>query len=199
MGTQWEDSIRKTGTLTIVRGTTASAWSDVFTEAVSRFNDLASSLSLNVTFVATTTQPDPSNLQSTNVQFETADGKISFSWLGDQGSDNLPGDADKGLTRKGQVSNGLLGRAFIFVPRRTKRHRFMKLCMTVHELVHATGLSNDDHSSDLNPDIFSEYLVAAGDKVEAGIFNSRVMPPIWMSKETARKINTLWPYDPDSI
>ena len=75
----------------------------------------------------------------------------------------------------------------------------MKLCMTVHELVHATGLSNDDHSSDLNPDIFSEYLVAAGDKVEAGIFNSRVMPPIWMSKETARKINTLWPYDPDSI
>jgi hypothetical protein len=199
MGTQWEDSIRKTGTLTIYRGTTASGWSDVFTQAVTRFNALATTLSINVTFVATTTPPDPNNLQSTNVQFETADGHISFPWLGDTGSDELPGDADMGLTRYGAAPNGLLGRAFIFVPRRTKRHRFMKLCMTVHELVHATGLCNDDHSSNLNADIFSQHLVAAGNKVEAGIFNSKVMPPIWMSNETAGKINTLWPYEPDSI
>ena len=79
MGIQWDDSIRKTGTLTIYRGNTASAWSDILIEAVSRFNDLATSLSLNLTFVATTTQPDPNNLQSTNVQFETADGKITFA------------------------------------------------------------------------------------------------------------------------
>ena len=192
MATPWLDSIRNTKTLTIYRGPSAAGWSDIFTEAIMRFNTLSSKLSLNVTFVAATTPPDPNNLKGTNVQFETADGHYSFSWLGAQGTGTLAGNANKGLTRFG-LANDRIGRAFIYVPKKGQHSRFMKLCMTVHEMVHATGLESEDHSAILNPDIFSESLVASGDTVEAGVLNGRKMPPIWMSNDTAQKIKKLWP------
>ena len=80
---------------------------------------------------------------------------------------------------------------FIFVPAKIQ-HNFLRLCMTVHELIHATGLDNADHSDDGDPDIFCASLTPSGSGVQAGLFANRIMPPIWMTFRTGAKIQALW-------
>jgi hypothetical protein len=111
--------------------------------------------------------------------------------MGAQGSGTLSGTANLGITRT-VVLNGECAKSFIFLPARSPHHDFMKICMTVHEFIHATGLSNDDHSSDADPDVFCSSLTPAGAGVQCGLFANRAMPPIWMTLRTARKIQTLW-------
>jgi hypothetical protein len=178
--------------LTISRGTNASGWATVLTEAVKHFNNLAGLLNSGVTYVETKTTPDPTTVSSTNVSFQTADGKISVNLQSNTATSQLPGKTKKGMTLMIGGSNGW-GRAGIFVPRTATFSHFMKVCITVHELVHAAGLDNGDHSPETDADIFSEFLVEAGSKVECGLFAGQTMPPIWMTRRTAQKIAALWP------
>ena len=68
--------------------------------------------------------------------------------------------------------------------------------IAVHELVHACGLDNADHSTDdlfqANPQV-DPGNTAAGDKmrIEAG-GRMRWMPPLVLSGSTAQKIRQLW-------
>jgi len=103
----------------------------------------------------------------------------------------LDGNAKKGFTQPIANGNGEIVKQFIFVPAKLK-HDFLRLCMTVHEFIHAAGLDNGDHSDDVDPDVFCATLTPSGIGVQAGLFANRIMPPIWMTKRTGSKIQALW-------
>jgi hypothetical protein len=187
MGRSWESAIKQAGELTIARAANAPGWATAFATAVVRFNDLSNSLSLGVTF----RDIGPKNLKSANVEFATADGKVSFGFGGANGTTTLAGNAKKGLTQPIANGNGELVKQFIFVPAKTQ-HDFLKICMVVHEMIHATGLDNSDHSSDADPDVFCSSLTPSGKGVQAGLFANRIMPPLWMTFRTAAKVQALW-------
>jgi hypothetical protein len=69
----------------------------------------------------------------------------------------------------------------------------VKLLITVHELVHACGLSDGDHSND---DLFMGYPTVDpgsrpdGDRVR--VTYSVVMPPLVLATGTVAKIRQLW-------
>ena len=187
MGRSWESAIKQKGELTVARASNAPGWVTAFDTAVIRFNALSSSLALGVTF----RDIGPKNLTSANVEFATANGKVSFGFGGANGTTTLAGNANKGLTQPIANGNGELVKQFIFVPAKTQ-HNFLKICMAVHELIHATGLDNSDHSSDGDPDVFCSSLTPSGQGVQAGLFANRIMPPLWMTFRTAAKIQALW-------
>jgi hypothetical protein len=192
MATPWVNSVQRTSTLTVFRAANASGWASLLNTAITRFNALSGMLTCNVAFNLTTTPPDPNTLAGANVQFALANGNFSYKAFGVSGSGVLSATASSGTTQVVQA-NGACVKAFIFLPARVQQHNFMKICMIVHELVHAAGLSNSDHSSDADPDIFCSSLTPSGSGVQCGLFANRVMPPIWMTNRTAAKIQALWP------
>jgi len=193
--TPWLNSIRQTHKLTIFAAQNAAAFVPILGTAITRFNALSQSLSLNVTYETSSTAPDPDNLNGANVQLALANGAYKFKGLGADGNGFLAADARKGVTRfvtGGSAQDAKLVKAFIFLPARIQVHDFMKICMTVHEMVHATGIDNDEHSSDADPDVFCSSLTPSGSGVQCGLFANRIMPPIWMTSRTAAKIQPLW-------
>jgi len=191
----WLKSIRETHKLRIFAAQNAAALAPILSLAVTRFNALSQSLSLNVTYEMSSTAPDPDNLNGANVQFALANGPYSFKGFGAEGGGFLKADAREEVTEfvtAGSATDVKLAKAFIFLPAHIQVHDFMKICMTVHEMVHATGLNNDEHSSDADPDIFCSSLTPSGAGVQCGLFANRIMPPIWMTLRTAAKIKPLW-------
>jgi hypothetical protein len=189
MANSWVDSVKQSRTLTIFPAGNASTWRATLDLAIFRFNDLSSKLSLGVTYAIATNPPSATTLSGAQVQFSTANGPFSFTGMGITGGGNLPGNASGATTRK-ILGNSLIEKAFIFVPLNMS-HSFLRLCVVVHELVHAAGLDNTDHSrmTAADSDIFCAVVQPSGTGVEAG---SRVMPPIWMTFRTADRIKPLW-------
>jgi hypothetical protein len=82
----------------------------------------------------------------------------------------------------------------------------VKLVLAFHELIHATGLSNKDHSKSPNPDVLfdpnsagqgspldfdhpeNDFLVLLG----TGKIPPPRLPPIFLNPETSGKILALW-------
>ena len=186
--TKWEDNVRKGGVLTYDVGSTASGWSTAIATAEMRFNALSSALSLKVTLKAV----DPKEKASANILVAAVNGTYSYDRGNgvSPGTGTLPADGNKGSTGYKATTDGLV-RAYIFLPLNSKHGEFMKTVMAVHEFFHASGLH--EHSDLAKPDIMAETMMPSGkDKVEAGVFNSRMMPPIWMSNETGAKIANCW-------
>jgi hypothetical protein len=182
--TKWEDSIRKTGVLTLQAGQTASGWSSAIATAIMRFN------ALSVAFGVKLKDAAADSKVASNVLIETTDGQYSYdngSKAG--GTGTLDRNGNKGVTVFKAFTTGI-ERAYIFLPKTHSHKEFMKICMVVHEFCHATGVH--EHSALVKPDIFAETLSPSGDKVFAGVFNSKEMPPIWMSVETGKKIKDCW-------
>jgi hypothetical protein len=193
MGTAWINGVQSSKQLTVFKAPNVFAgWSTALSTALTRFNDLSTKLTLGVKFVMTSTAPDPNTTSGANVQFATANGAYAVQGMGAQVTGTLAGTANSGETRQ-VILNGQLAKAFVFVPARSQHHDFMKVCMAVHELIHAAGLHNSDHSSDADPDVFCSSLTPAGGGVQCGLFANRTMPPIWMTLRTAQKIQALWP------
>ena len=185
--TKWEDTVRNGGVLIYDVGSTASGWSTAIATAEMRFNALSTALSLKVTLKPV----DPKDKASANILVAAVNGTYSYDQGGSSpGTGSLPANGNKGSTGYKATTNGLV-RAYIFLPLNSKHGEFMKTCMAVHEFFHASGLH--EHSDLVKPDIMAEVLMPNGtDKVEAGAFNSRMMPPIWMSNETGKKIADCW-------
>jgi len=190
----WVNSVRQTHKLTIFAAPNAAALAPILGTAVARFNALSQSLALNVTYEMSSSPPDPDNLSGANVQFAVANGAYTFKGFGAEGGGFLKADAREGVTEFVTAGDGAkLAKAFIFVPAHIRVHDFMKICMTVHEMIHATGLDNDEHSSYADSDVFCEGLTPSGAGVQCGVFANRIMPPIWMTNRTAEKIKSAWP------
>jgi hypothetical protein len=212
MATPWEDPIKKNKQLTVfpASNVTSGTWSSVFTNALKEFNRLSSLLKLGVTLAQSSTAPDSKGEQGANVQFSIASGKASFKAFDQDFSSAFDGSGIHGLTnlvKRGTIGGNLeIARAFIFVPStpmisvpggRRQVGDGVKLYIAVHELVHACGLDNADHSLGSDPDIFMNFpqadsgSVPANDRIRLNERNLKA-PPLFLTARTALLIQRNW-------
>src|SRR5262245_56880108 len=160
MPISWLDSVKQTGQLSVFPGPTVTggAWATVFDESLLRFNALSQLLAFRVTMVRATTPPDPNGSGGADVQFEAGNNQVSYTFQGTQYSMPIDGNGVHGNTQVVKISFNAtdyrIAKAFVFVPATPKLHgstgrevgRGPRLVIAVHELIHAAGLSNADHS-----------------------------------------------------
>jgi hypothetical protein len=206
MSQQWIDAVRRRGSLQVFasRGLKSSVWGSLFTQVLAEFNTLARRHSLGVTVAASTEAPVDGTEGGADVAMDIADGTVSFRFAGESVSESFSGRSMHGATY--QFSrDGKIFKSFVFVPsnplintprgQRPVGPAVLKL-IGLHELVHACGLDNSDHSRD---DLFQAMpsvdpgSAASGDRVRIqDARGMRWMPPIVMSPTTANKIKALW-------
>jgi hypothetical protein len=215
MASRWLESIRGNRQLSVFPGgSLAGSWPTVFNSALQEFNKLSGSLGLGVTLTRSTA-PVNRFLTGANVQFEAAVNAFTFNdtFLGPQ-TVSLTGSAAKTRPLPSASNGGRLGQALILVPlapkvlagptgQRTLREAGdpIKLVIAVHELIHACGLDDSDHTPLGDPDVFVSPIVddadpvdPAKDREDAGTKNGVhvKLPPIILSPQTALKIQFLW-------
>ena len=133
----------------------------------------------------------------------TANGPISAAYDGETQTGQFDGGRLHGLTLLfARVPGNVLEKAFIYLPSEPKVNTpkgqrpvgagVMKV-IAAHELLHACGLENADHASDLfqaNPRVDAGNI-AMQDKVLIGT-GPRNMPPLHLDGATAKNIKDLW-------
>jgi len=205
MATAWEDSVKGTKKLTVFAGSsvTGGPWASVFALALKEFNALSATHSFGVTLSASTTAPD-NNGGGADVQFEAANGSISFQSFGATVSvvangNGLSGDTQQVISVLGTKRQIL--KAFIVVPATPQINANppravgdgVKLVIAVHELLHAAGLANADHNPN---DLFNGFPQAragskpADDKIEVN--QQKLVPPLFLTAQTAAKLKAVW-------
>ena len=206
MATPWEDPIKASKSLSIFAGSSVSggAWAKVFTDAIAQFNSLSTANSLGVTFKLASAAPDPSGVGGADVQFEAASGTVSFVSFGQQISVNANGTSLSGDTKQVMTVFGntkRIAKAINVVPATPQVNANpvrdvgdgVKLVIAVHELIHAVGLSNADHSPD---DLFNGFpQVRAGSKPEDDkieVNGPKRLPPLFLAKKTIAAIQNNW-------
>ena len=213
MATRWMDNIRNTGQLKIFPGgsITAGGWRSTFTAMIAEWNRQAAAGNFGITFVAATAAPG-SAAGGADVQLEAVNGPFTFAINGVTLSGTLSGSATSAETKLvmrefnqrppgggspttvRRIENALIvvpARPMASSPRRPLGDG-VKLCIGVHELVHAAGLSNADHGQD---DIFFGFpqLRTGSTPTRDGIASgSTVMPPIVFSAQTIARIRANW-------
>lgn len=202
MAESWVDSVKRSGHLIVEVGSMAGSWASVFREAMQAFNDLSRAHGLGVRL----SRPGHgSGAQGgANVRVESSSGQIACSYGGARHSESFDGHRMHGRTflfsRAGNIE-----KAFVFLPghpqvntprgMRSVGANIMKV-IAVHELVHACGLSNHDHSTDdlfqSNPNV-DPGSTPTTDRVRIQLRNRVVfMPPLILSGSTIQKIRAVW-------
>jgi hypothetical protein len=196
----WNNTIKQSGKLNVYLGSLAGKWAHVFREVLHEFNVLSSAHKLGVKVVESKRPPEDESGAEVGVQAVAS--TIKVAWGGESKSEDFDGNRLHGRTllfsREQQLE-----RAFIFVPGtpqvslpggfRAAGPGIMKV-IGVHELFHACGLENDDHTRD---DLFQGTPrvnagdTAAGDKILIGV-GPKSMPPLYLSGATAKSIKDLW-------
>jgi hypothetical protein len=215
MAIPWKDQIKALKQLTIfpTAKVTGGPWASVFKNALDEFNKLSRAHNLGVTFKKAETPPDTSGPGGADVQFDTVNGTATFTALNTTSSLTLDGNALEGHTQtlaesfsgpQGS-SSPRIAKAFIFVPSTPKfggaSSRVVgdpvKLVIAVHELIHACGLQNSDHSTGANADVFfsipssRERVRPADDRLVVGN-PSKELPPIFLNGSTVQLIKATW-------
>lgn len=204
MPNPWIASVKQTGQLSYQLDSSVSgSWLTAVRAAVNEFNTLSGRRNLGVRFVQTDQAPTPGG--GANVRIATASGSVTFQYEGSH-TTNVPGNQLSGQTLLISRVNAPVEKAFVFLPsqpmiytvsaqRRPTGAGVMKV-IALHELIHACGLSNADHTEE---DVFNGHpsadpgRTAAQDRVQIQVRGQyRFMPPILFSATTARKISRLW-------
>ncbi len=202
MADPWLDSVKRSGRLSVYAGASLrGTWATAFRDAISGFNGLSRAHRLGVTLSASSDPPPDSG--GAHVGVEAANGRISFTYARTRASDVLNGSRMHGRTFL-FVVGGKVEKAAVFLPStplvNTPRGRrpvgaFVMKFIAVHELVHACGLTDADHSKD---DLFhGSPHVDHGDtplldKVRIDFRGRRiVMPPLILSSSVGR-IRGVW-------
>jgi hypothetical protein len=211
MGTPWLMAISDTKTLKVFpdKSVTADAvWLRVFRNAIQQFN----ALKLGLTLIEEPNDPpDPVTLAGASAQFAAAAGTFTAKARGKEKTESLAGTELHGRTL--HFLDPMIAKAFIFVPATPliagggsrQVGEGVKLYIAVHELIHACGLNDKDHSPEAVPDVFCSEPTAsmsviqgktdADDRMRVG--NPRpdgknVFPPITVSGRTRAEIQKLW-------
>ncbi len=200
MGTAWIDATKTKGQLsyTAVNEDSWGAYKTVVPDAIREFNAQSKKNKLCVSFVK--------GNDSAEVQIAVVDGpEISYSYDGENYTEKFSGKELKGRTP--QLSReGRFEKAFVFLPKTPQLSTPSRIrlpgsgvlkVIVFHELLHAAGLSNDDHAPD---DVFqSNPQPSLGDNPdnpsEDGIrigTTAKRMPPIILSPTTIRLVKSLW-------
>jgi hypothetical protein len=227
--TPWADWVKRTSKLTIYfdESVGKQGWLKAFQEAMKEFNDFSTQTwKLGVTFETT------DNRIQSNVIVEAKAGDFEFGYKDawyemPKEQVKFDGESVHGvcnpliadeMNRVTKVKEKRIVKAFIFVPAKPrikdKKSRLVgepvKLVIAFHEMIHACGLTNDDHTTD---DVFAwpsarfDSDKPADDRVEVytgknkdvvtggTTISTRVMatlPPIFLNKPTQDKIRELW-------
>ncbi|VTZ27058.1 conserved hypothetical protein [Methylocella tundrae] len=210
MPTPWSAPIKAAKQLSIfpTSKVTGGPWKAVFTKALAEFNALSAKHSLGVTFAIASSAPDPSGVGGADVQFDTINGTANFTCFNQAFSDKLSGNAMEGHTKViSQVfgSTKSIAKAFIFVPATPRVGAAssrvvgdpVKLVIATHEMIHACGLDNSEHTALKDADLFFDVpslrdkVHPADDRIAVG--NPIVeMPPLFLSAPTIKLIQTNW-------
>ena len=136
------------------------------------FNRNSAAMQIGVTLVPSNDPLEANGFGGANVNFDIGSGTMNFTVLGNDLSVNVDGSGMHGHTQLAKTPNSQTNaqevvKAFTYVPatpminsgpagRQVRRGAGdgIKLVIAVHELVHACGLSNSDHSPSNDPDIF---------------------------------------------
>jgi hypothetical protein len=197
----WTDNVRQSGKLTIYMGALAGSWGHVFREALHEFNVLSSAHKLGVSITESKHPPD--DKAGANVSVQTASGPISASYDNETRSEDFDGGRLHGRTLLFWRDPGnVVEKAFIYLPSQPRVNTpkgqrpvgagVMKV-IAAHELLHACGLDDADHSGNLfqaNPRV-NPGDGAAGDKVLIGM-GPKSMPPLLLDGATVKNIKDLW-------
>lgn len=202
MAMQWVKKINQAGELSYhLDPSLKGSWPVAVKDAVKEFNGLSRQHKLGVLFAPT--DEAPSERGGAAINIATGNGKVEFSY-GGKHSTSINGTGLQGLTQLVSV-NDSIEKAFMFLPampmvntpkgRRPIGVGVMK-AIAVHELIHACGLHNSDHTED---DIFNGYPsvdyghTPAQDRLQIRSKGRyRFMPPLLFSAATAAKIRRLW-------
>jgi hypothetical protein len=210
MAVTWVEYIKSRKTLEVFAGNSVTGtWMNVFNEVIQRFNGLA----LGVTLIVGTNvkQPDPSNLNGADVWLEVSKPVFSFDVVSRDFKVN--GKVVTAICKKGVGGNTqsvqrdvmgspgpVLKMCILMKTLKTKSGGVVRIlgnnalkCYLFHELLHACGLQNSDHTFD---DVFSANLTPQPmsnpqyDHVES--ITSRKLPPIFLNGNTVTGIAKLW-------
>jgi hypothetical protein len=191
MAERWVPNVMNAQKLTVFNGI-AGHWTAVFDIALNSFNDLSKQYNLGVTLAKANDE------KSANVVVRVGMGTVAYEFDGEKHT--LVIDAFHGNTRSlghASSSGDFLGweKAMVFLPNTVKDNtRDIMTVLACHELIHACGLSNQDHGND---GLFYDMLSPRDGKMivpEQGK-NQRPMPPLWLAPATAQKIRKLWRKD----
>jgi len=202
MKTPWNENVRRRRILYIYKSSLNNRWSRIYQQCIDEFNRLSRKHNIGVTFAHSNSKPTVG--RGADVWVRTSNGVISYSYGGASKNSNFNGRGLHGYT--GQIKRKLrsgyrIEKAFIFLPGhpqintpnglRNVGEGIMKV-MFVHELIHACGLSNAEHS--LN-DLFNGYpsvdygSIPKEDKV---VVQGKRMPPLFLSAKTINNLKSLW-------
>jgi hypothetical protein len=209
MALSWPMSIQEKKLLTVFPGPTAQndPWLSVFKKALDQFNALSDRMNLRVKLKMFGLPPDPDGNGGAHVQFEAASGKVKFAACGTQREIDIDGTALHGKTRV--VHRGAEMKAFVYVPLTPLGEKGrpagdgVKLVIAVHELIHACGLDDADHSPFSVQDIFVGIMeFDAGKTPDDDTLHSngaplppkrKFFPPLLLDGVTVKKIQSIWP------
>lgn len=219
MPTPWMPAVKSAKLLTVypTPAVTQGTWGPVFTQAMQEFNRISSAMQIGVTLVLSNTPPDENGFGGANVNFDLGSGTVKYKVLGNDFELNVDGSGMHGHTQLAKSPNSQnaleVVKAFTYVPatpmiyaggagRQVRRGvgDGVKLVIAVHELVHACGLSNGDHSPGDQPDIFIaqpqpvDGATPQDDKLLLRITrpNNIFAPPNFLTGRTAALIANNW-------
>jgi hypothetical protein len=200
----WNQATRRTRRLIVRIGATASGspWRAVVRESIQEFNALSRRHNLGVTL-----DLQAGSTGACDALIEIGSGTISCQFGGRARTEAFRGDITHGRTLVFQRS-GLIEKAFVFLPANPMASATragggrapvgppVKKYIAVHELIHACGPTDDDHSvNDIfhrNPDVLGASR-PADDRVTFLRGGQLVrMPPIEMMPGTISCIRALW-------
>ena len=232
MPTPWEDSIRNRTPKQLTVFATANVtgrWRKAFDDALAEFKKLSTKHGLGVDVVSpqNVAAPDPNGEGGAEVQFDVGEGDLQYTAFGTTYEiKNFSGTSLHGATKILYRQFGdqpkRIRRAFIFVPKtpmidasikvgpdkfkqvaREAGHG-IKMFIALHELIHACGLDNSDHTrfgpgADVlidHPQTFSgPFDKPDDDKLLLHLAHPKpnvFSPPVFLTKTTADKIIANW-------
>lgn len=168
---KWIDSVRKGDELTVFDGISSGQWANVFTAALASFNKNSG---LKIKMVPSENEDDA------NIVILLSSGTSTYG-------DNpkpivINPEFGHGKTRMFRdEASGEISKVVAFLPITPKENHINVLRMiTVHELIHACGLDDNEHSNDgvfmTLPNIRNGQIFASA--------TSKKMPPLFFSQKT---------------
>jgi hypothetical protein len=205
MANKWNDKVKRTNRLLVYADPAikTGVWASLFETSVREFNQLSKQHKLGVTLEISDSAPIPGG-GGADVSVTTANGQIKFEYDGVQQQAAFDGSSMHGRTKQILRDDGM-EKAYVFLPaqpmiltptgRRPVGPGVMKL-IAVHELVHACGLVDAEHTTE---DLFQaspqvDYQSnASHDRVMGKRGKQTVwMPPLFLAATTARRIKDNW-------